>query len=125
MSDRIDEKIDEMFQLRERKREMESEIKAINADIEECTKWLLAKYQEVGTVTARGKLASATITEQLVPTIDDWGKVQDYVLENDALYLLHRRISSGAWKELIDTGEVVPGITPFTKKSISLRKLGV
>jgi hypothetical protein len=27
-------------------------------------------------------------------------------------------------KELLDTGEIVPGISPYTKRQISLRKLG-
>ena len=121
---KLDTKIDEMYLLREQKRGLEAQIKEVNAKIAECNDWLLEKLQEVGTVTARGSSASATITESVVPVIEDWGLVQDYILKNDALYLVHRRVSAGPWRELMDTGEAVPGITPFTKRSISLRKLG-
>ena len=121
---KLDDKIDKMFKLRERKRELEAQVKAINAEIAECNDWLLQRYAEIGTTTARGSLASATLTETIVPNIEDWGLVQQYIMDNDALYLVHRRISAGPWKELMDTGEEIPGITPFTKRTISLRKLG-
>ncbi len=121
---KLDDTIDHMFMLRERKRGLEAQIKETNAEITECQEWLLTRYKEIGTTTARGALASATMTETVVPVIDNWGEVAEWVIANDAIYLLHRRISSGAWKELLDTGESVPGITPFTKTTISLRKLG-
>lgn len=122
--ERLDDKIDQMFLLREQKRGLEAQLKEVGAKINDCNDWLLAKLQEVGTVTARGQYASATITETVLPTIDDWGLVQQYIKDNDALYLVHRRVAAGPWRELMDTGEDVPGIVPFTKRSISLRKLG-
>lgn len=121
---KIDEKIDEMYMLRERKRGLEAQLKECVAEITECQTWLITRYKEVGTSTAKGVLASATITETLVPQIEDWGQVQEWVMENDAIYLLHRRISSGPWKELQDAGTDVPGIEPYTKVAISLRKIG-
>ena len=121
---KLDEKIDQMFMLRETKRGLEKQVKEVDAQLKDCTTWLVKKLEEVGTTTARGSYASATIAETTVPAIDDWGLVQKYIMDNDALYLVHKRISSGAWKELLDTGEIVPGITPFTSKTISLRKLG-
>ncbi len=121
---KLDDTIDRLFLLRETKRGLEGQIKEVNADIDTLNNSLIAKYDEIGTVTARGRYASATITESVVPTIEDWGKVSQYILDNDAMYLVHRRISSGPWKELVDTGAVVPGIVPFTKRAISLRKLG-
>lgn len=124
MTTRLDDKIDEMYMLREQKRGLEAQIKEVNVNIQACNDWLIQKYTEVGTTTARGRMASATITETIVPTIDDWNLVQKYIMENDAMYLVYRRISSGPWRELLDTGEVVPGIEPFTKRAISLRKLG-
>ena len=121
---KLDETIDKLFLLRETKRGLENQIKEVNIEIADLNDSLISKYDEIGTVTARGNYASATITESVVPTIDDWSLVQKYIMDNDALYLVHRRVSSGPWKELLDTGESVPGIVPFTKRSISLRKLG-
>lgn len=124
MTKKLNDEIDKMYMLREQKRGLEAQIKEVNALIAEQNEWLIKKYDEVGTTTARGVLASATVTESIVPIIDDWGLVQQYIIDHDALYLVHRRISSGPWRELQDAGEHVPGITPFTKRAISLRKLG-
>ena len=124
MTQKLNDKIDEMFMLRERKRGLEAQVKEVNGEIQAANDWLLERLDEVGTQSARGSLASATITESLVPRIEDWGLVQDWIMDNDGIYLVHRRISSGPWKELLDTGATVPGITPYTKRAISLRKLG-
>jgi len=124
MTEKLNDKIDEMFMMRERKRGLEVQVKEVDAEIAECNDWLIKRLDEVGSETARGHLASATVTETLVPRIEDWGLVQDWIMDNDAMYLVHRRVSSGPWKELLNTGQTVPGISPYTKRAISLRKLG-
>lgn len=124
MTKKLDEMIDHLFMLREQKRGLEAQVKEVNAEMNELQQELLSRFNEVGTDYARGEFASASITETIVPQIDDWGKVAEWVMENDALYLLHRRVSSGPWKELRDAGTEVPGIEPYTKVAISLRRLG-
>ena len=120
---KIDSKIDEMYMLRERKKGLSNQIKEIDAELSACETWLLGRYKEVGTTTSRGTLASATVAEAVVPNIVDWGAVSEWIMQNDGVYLCHRRISAGPWKELKDAGIEIPGIEPFTKTSISLRKL--
>jgi len=120
---KLNDEIDKMFMLREQKRGLEAQIKELNNQIAICESNLLSRLEEVGTTTARGTLAGVVRTETLVPRIEDWGDVSEWVMENDAVYLLHRRISAGAWKELQDAGTIVPGITPYTKVAISLTKL--
>jgi len=120
---KLDEEIDKMFMLREQKKGLETQVKEVNEEIKQCEQNLLARLDEVGTTTARGTLASVVKTESLVPRIIDWGLVSDYIMENDAVYLCHRRISSGPWRELRDAGTDIPGIEPYTKIAISLTKL--
>jgi hypothetical protein len=124
MTKKLDDEIDRMFMLREQKRGLENQIKEVNTEFNKVHEWCLERMDEVGTSTARGRYASVSITESVVPRIEDWGAVQDWIMENDGIYLVHKRISSGPWKELLDTGEIVPGISPYTKRQISLRKLG-
>ena len=123
MARKLSDYIDTMLTLRETQRELEAQIKGIKAEYEALHNELLDRLDEVGTETARGTLANVVVTELLVPRIEDWGAVEEWVLENEAVYLLHRRVSSGPWKELLDTGEEVPGITPYRKRGISLTKL--
>ena len=120
---KLNDMIDRMFLLREKKREHEAKIKEVEEEYKALALEFQAKCKEAGTDYARGSLASASITEQVVPVIDDWELFSEWVMDNDALYMLHRRVSAGPWKELRDTGEEVPGIEPFTKVGVSLRKL--
>ena len=124
MTERLDEMIDQAYALVERKRELDAESKEIGKKIEAIQEELLQRYDEIGTTISRGQRATATIAEIVVPVVEDWGAVHEYIMENDALYLLHRRLSSGPWRELLDTGDAVPGVKPYTKRSISLRKRG-
>jgi len=121
---KLDALIDESFRLREEKGAAEEKVKDIGKKLSTLTETLRTQMKAVGTNYARGSLASATVTETTYPHIEDWGLVQQYIMENDALYLVHRRISSAAWQELRNTGDDVPGIEAFIKESISLRRLG-
>lgn len=120
---KLNEQIDAIYMLRERKKGLEAQLKEVKAEIEEASAELLTQLDDVGTTIGRGSLATASVTETIVPTIEDWGAVEEWVIENNGVYLLHRRVSAGPWKELMDAGEHVPGITTFTKRAISLRKL--
>lgn len=121
---KLDELIDKLFMLRERKRGLQQQIKEVDAEYSEVHTQLLSLLSQVGTDYARGALASATVTEQVVPHIDDWEAVAEWVKDNDGLYLMHRRISVGPWRELRNAGVDIPGVEPFTKRDISLRRLG-
>ena len=122
MAERLDDLIDKMVQVRDSKRELEEKIKTLNKTLTGLQERFILSAKAAGTEYARGALGSATIVETVVPTIEDWDLVAEYIKENDALYLLHRRVSSVAWKELQDMGEEIPGIEPYTKVSVSLRK---
>lgn len=124
MTEKIDAMIDRMYMLREQKLGLEAQVKEVTAEISEIQQTLLTRFTEVGTDYARGSLASASISESVVPQIEDWGAVMEWIMENDGLYLVHRRVSSGPWKELQDAGVDVPGIIPYTKTAILLRRLG-
>jgi hypothetical protein len=111
-----------MVALRDTKRGLEEQIKGLNSKLKDLQGQFIQRCKEVGTEYARGRLGSATIVENVVPKIDDWDLVAEWIKDNDALYLLHRRVSSVAWKELQDMGETIPGIEPFTNITLSLRK---
>jgi hypothetical protein len=122
MTERLDDIIDAMVKLRDCKRDLEGQVKEVNKQLTELQGTFIQRCREAGTDYARGRYGSATVVETVVPQIDDWDLVEEWVKDNDGLYLLHRRISSVAWKELQDMGTTVPGIEPFTKTTVSLRK---
>lgn len=119
----LGDKIDALYELRERKRELQSELKALEEEYKLLEAAILDDMDAQRTTLSRTARASASITETEVPTVVDWEAVQDYIRNNDALYLYEQRLAARAWRELKDSGVLIPGTTPFTRRSLSLRKL--
>jgi hypothetical protein len=115
--------IDQLFEMREEYRRLSKEADAIKTEMEEMELELMSSLDNIGLQMGRGSRASASVTEQVLPNVTDWDAFNQYVYENEALYLLQRRVSAPAWRELTESGDGVPGTEPFTKRSISLRKL--
>lgn len=115
--------IDTLFHLREQKRELESQVKEINGAMNDLKDELMNRYAAEETDMSRGKQASATLTKTDTFSIEDYDSLQDWVFENNALFVFQRRLSSAAIKELMESGEEVPGVKKFVKYDISLRKI--
>ena len=121
----LGELIDHMFRTRESKRAFEEEVKAINGEIEKTSQLILDKMNELGVSTIRSQLASASITQQVLPQIDDFDAVLEWI-NNDfegRKHIMQRRVASAAWRELESMEGAIPGIKGFTKRGIGLRKL--
>lgn len=115
--------IDEYFALRERKRELDRELKELKDEMAALEERVINALDADEVTLSRGRRASASITETVVPVVEDWDTFQAYVLQNEALHLLERRPSTAAWRELKDSGELVPGTRPFIKRDLSVRKV--
>lgn len=74
------------------------------------------------TRVAAGKF-TVSITENVVPTVDDWDSFYQFMKDEDALFMLQRRPSPPAYREMLEArdGEEIPGVSSYTKRAISLR----
>ena len=74
---------------------------------------------------AGGLLGSASITEEIVQNVDPdmWPSLQDYLKENDLVYLLQKRLSSKAVTDYLSSGNELPGVSPFIQKKLNLRRV--
>lgn len=115
--------IDSVYELKERLRELEAEKKELNAQLATLEADLLATLDAQGVTLCRGRRASASISESVVPNAADWEEIYEYIRNEDALYLMERRLAVRAWRELYEGGTLIPGTEPFTKRSINTRKL--
>jgi len=115
--------IDEMFELRTLKQDYESKAKKIKEQMDVLESAIINRLDIDETTMSRGKTASAILTETVVPKIDDWDSFYEYIKDNEAFHLLQRRPATTACRETLEAGEVISGISTFTKRSISLRKI--
>lgn len=117
--------IDHAFSLRERKKKIMLSVVEIDNELLDVEQEIQQYLRSAGITTVRARTASATLTEQLVPQIENFEEVFAWVLEapEERAHFLARRVNSAPYKELIATGESVPGVSPYNKQSLSVRKL--
>lgn len=120
---KIGDLIDQMYDIREEKRELETQLKVLSDKLDAFDAVLRMKLDEIGSSMAKGQRGSAAISEQEVFQIGDAEEFFSYLADNRAWHLVQRRPASNAIRELKSMGEEVPGITSFVKRSISLRKI--
>jgi hypothetical protein len=113
----------EMFEIRLEKAQLKEREKQLNEVWYALESQLMSMADELG-MKRMGVdgLGTATVTETVVPVVEDWDSVHQYILENEAPHLLQRRVAAAAFRELQDMGVDVPGLSPYTKRAISLRK---
>jgi len=116
--------ISQMLEIREERRKIGARDKELVALWEAGQATLINALDAQTQTTAGTPFGTATITEEVVPQIDDWDTYYAYIKDNDAWHLLQRRPAAAAFRELHEAGEVVPGASAFVKRSISLRAKG-
>jgi hypothetical protein len=110
-----------MFEIREQRRELAAKDKELKDEADALEETLLVKMREQGSTRVSNKRGTAIISETIVPSVDDWDAVTEYIKENDAMYLLTKKIASAPFRELIESGQEVPGVRAVTKVDINLR----
>lgn len=112
--------IDALHRLRVKRKLIEATAEALKGEEKQIEDAIFAKFKNADLEGARGKLAQATISRSDVPSVDDWEKFNAYVLETKSLDLLQRRVVVEAWRERLAAGQVVPGVTTYTKVKLHL-----
>jgi len=106
---------DEKRRIKEREKELIEEWRSLEME-------LLVRLDEQGMKKAATDDGTASVTEVVLPQVVDWDAVYEHIKESGDFYLLQKRPAAAAFRELHESGEVIPGMEPYTKRSISLRK---
>jgi hypothetical protein len=123
----IGQLIDRMDEIREAKRALAVQEKALNAQYESTKAELLERFGKEGMNKATGLRASASQSSTVVAEIKDFDELCKYVKKTGHFHLFQRRISDPAFRELyeLSKGKGVPGLAPFIKLDINLRSVSV
>ena len=114
---------DKMWQLREDKRALDAKLKVVEGQIKELETTLFELLDAQDTRKAEGKKASVSIGESTVATVEDWDALWPYIVKNKFFHLVQKRVSDPGMRELWALKKVVPGVQPFTKRTLSVRSL--
>lgn len=111
-----------LFDLKSKKAELNKEVKGLNPLIEELEKELLTKMREEGLPSISNDLGTVYISPQVVPTVINWDMFYEYVGRTNSFHLLERRLTTTAYREMIENGEEVPGVDPTRFDQVRTRK---
>lgn len=115
--------IDSMQDVRAQKRALAEQEKALTSQYETLQAQLIELMDAEGVSKSTGRLASGSITESMEFNIEDFDGFMAYVAKSKQPHLVQRRVSAPAIRELWAKKGAVPGLTPYTKRVISLRDL--
>ena len=118
----LGQEIDQLYAIRAERLALERTIKDMKATETTMREALLHRLQDTGLQRASGASATAGIKSSIKPIVTDWDQVYDYIKTNDRFDLVHQRISSLAWADLLSAGTLVPGTESFTELDITLTK---
>lgn len=62
------------------------------------------------------------IKQEIAPKVTDWDKVYNYINETGRYDILTKTIKKSSFKELIDNGQIIPGVEISSFEKISFRK---
>lgn len=83
---------------------------------------IMKELDNLGLSKATTKTGTVYVSERIVASVDDWEEVYKYIDEHKAFHLLTRKILDSAYREILEMQQQIPGIKPFHKKTIGLRK---
>jgi len=114
---------DKMWKLREEKRVLEAQVKVIETSMKELEGTVFGLLDAQDTRKAEGKSASVSITETVVANVENWDALWAWIAKTKNFHLVQKRVSDPGMRELWALGKVVPGVQPFTKRTLALRSL--
>lgn len=120
---------DKIFDLREKKRKIDAELKEVEAEISHLTETIFGLLEEQDTRKAEGKKASISVNYAINPSTKNWDDTAKFIITGKRgdkfayAHLLYKRINAPAYRELRSLGMVIPGQEDFTNRTLSITKL--
>ena len=114
--------VQKMVDIRDERRSISKRDKELIEEWRSLELEMLTRLDEQGMEKASTKEGTASINETILPNVVDWDALFAHIKECDAFFLLQRRPAAAAFRELLASGEEVPGIEPYTQRTIGLRK---
>ena len=108
---------------KERISELNAQLTSEKEEQKVCEQDMLELMSTLGVPRIGTELANISVTQKSIPNVADWDKFYSYIKDNDAMYLLQRRIATTAANELLGQGEELPGVDIFETETISVRRV--
>ena len=118
----LGEFIDALYQKRAERLEKQREVEDLKVAEKEAEDRVIAALKKNGMRGARGELATVSISERNDPMVVDWDALWEHIFKTRDTTLLQKRIGVTAWREHLDSGELLPGTEPEEVTVLSITK---
>lgn len=123
----VDQAVAAYMKLRQKKADVEAQIKdevaQIEASMDKIEMWIKQQADAMGVSSFKTKHGTAFLTTKDYANVEDWDAVLTFIKENDAYDLLNKAVNKTAVRGYIDLNKAVPpGVTYGTKIEVSVRK---
>lgn len=119
----IGERIDRLMQLKQKKKIAQQIVEEIEQEIAGEEEQLIELMDAQGVQRSTGSMATVSIVESIKPSVQDWDQFYDYIKRHDYFHLLDRRPSVNGCRELFEKNGRIPGVVPFTKRTVRTTSL--
>ena len=113
----------ELATAREAIKELQAQEKVFKAEQRELEHKIAIRLQEQGLDKISNDICTVSIKTEIVPTVENWDDVFEHISQTNQFELLHKRMSSTAYRELIASGTNVPGVKSTELTRINFRSL--
>lgn len=122
LADTLGQMIDQLYMLNEEKRVVDAQLADIDRKRRFVESAIMDRMQAMQLEKGGGTMATASISYSIVPDVVDWDDFYRYISRTKYWHLLERRPSSTGCRELFETKGKIPGVVPFNKVKLSIRK---
>lgn len=118
----IGSQIDALYALRQQRLELTKTVDALKAQETAAREQILEMLDNMGCAKASGYQATCGVKQSIEPVPEDWEMIHEFIRTNNRFDLIQKRLSAPAWRELRDSGLLVPGTSAVTVRDLSLTK---
>ena len=111
----------QLFDQKQRKKALNAELSELNSDIRGTERNLLREMQEQQLWETGNLNIKITRSSKTVAEVVNWDQFYEYIYANKAGYMLERRPSLSACREMFDEGDPIPGVDPRTFEEVRTR----
>lgn len=104
--------IDKLTRLRAKRMKKQREVDAFKKEESLLTADIQGAMLKGKLYKSSGRMGTFSLKEVIVPKVDDWRALHQFIRQSDKFELLQKRLGTEAYRELIEDGVVPPGTTP-------------
>lgn len=123
MKNKIGQKIDLYYDVRERKRELNQEIKKLEEMLAALKDELISIMELEGLQKASGEKATASLVARAYPAVEDWETFLAWAVKNERYDMVQRRVNEAPFREFLELQNLTPpGLNTYIETRLNLRR---